>query len=110
MIRNETLTTTPGSNWENSASDLLASYIIERASGMSYEAYLKQAVLDPLGLKDTGLSDPGPKLAPGNADRYTGGGVFANTYGSLGLYSTAGDLARWAHALMGDSAGLQRVA
>ncbi len=99
----QSLTATPGSCWQYSPGDFLAaSAIIEKVSGMSYEAYVKQAVLDPLGLKNTGLSDANAILATPNAGVPQINVTPENTYGAMGLYSTAGDLARWAHALMGD--------
>ncbi len=82
--------------------------VIEKVTGKTYEAHLREAMLDPLGMKDTGcdrrdaalpdratgyLFDPakGMTLA-----EYTDSG---NDFAGGGLYSTAEDMARWVRAL-----------
>jgi hypothetical protein len=82
--------------------------VIEKVTGKTYEAHLRDALLGPLGMKDTGcdrrdaavpdratgyLFDPakGMTLA-----EYTDSG---NDFAGGGLYSTAEDMARWVRAL-----------
>src|SRR5262249_46341183 len=81
--------------------------IIEKVSGRSYEAFLKEAIFDPLGMKDTGY-DHHATLIPGRASGYNrnrGGLVNApyldmsQPYSAGSLYSTVEDLARWDRAL-----------
>jgi len=82
--------------------------VVEKVTGEVYEARLREAILDPLGMKDTGggwpeapsegratgyLFDPGPgrvSLAEtSNAPPASGG-----------LYSTAEDMTRWVKGLL----------
>ncbi|MBL8268967.1 serine hydrolase domain-containing protein [Steroidobacter sp.] len=73
-------------------------HIVERASGRSYEQYLKQAIFMPLGMTRTSV-EVGPGLAEYQAIRYEAGGQpvppFVSTEpGSMAVYSSAHDLAR----------------
>jgi CubicO group peptidase (beta-lactamase class C family) len=58
-------------SYSNYGAALLA-YIVERATGVSYDTYLTREVLLPLGMTSTGLSDP---LPPALAAREIGGWV-----------------------------------
>jgi CubicO group peptidase (beta-lactamase class C family) len=83
--------------------------VIEKASGKSYEAFLHEAILDPLGMKDTGLDRKAAALDEGRAAGYLAGkdgayepAEFSDTErdpASGGLFSTAEDMATWARAL-----------
>ena len=89
-------------SYSNSGYDLLG-YVIEQVSGQPYAAFLKQAIFDPLDMKDTGY-DPEPKgLATGYADYsrdYKGDSLdLSVAYAAAGLYSTVGDLYKWDQAL-----------
>jgi CubicO group peptidase (beta-lactamase class C family) len=82
--------------------------VVEKVTGKSYEARLREAILDPLGMKDSGGGWPaGP--SEGRATGYlfdpaSGGVVLAETSNadpaSGGLYSTAEDMARWVEGLL----------
>lgn len=82
--------------------------VIERVTGKTYEAVLREAILDPLGMKDSGCGWRG--LSPeGRATGYlfdpgTKGVVLADTSDadlpSGGLYSTAEDMTRWVKGLL----------
>jgi D-alanyl-D-alanine carboxypeptidase len=48
---------TPSGWFYSNTNDILASLIIERASGMSYETALRKLILEPLQLRDTFYSD-----------------------------------------------------
>jgi len=84
--------------------------VIEKASGKSYEAYLREAILDPLGMKDSGLDRKASALEEGRAAGYVLGkdgayqaAEFSDTErdpAAGGLYSTAEDMATWARALL----------
>jgi len=56
----------PGEKWMyNTGSDVLG-VLIARASGMSFEDFLRERIFEPLGMKDTSFSVPSGKL-----DRFT---------------------------------------
>jgi CubicO group peptidase (beta-lactamase class C family) len=92
--------------YSNSGYFLLGA-IIEKVSGRSYEAFLKEAIFEPLGMKDTGYDHPRDVL-PHRASGYdrAGDGLrnaayldMAQPYAAGSLYSTVDDLARWDRAL-----------
>ena len=84
----------------------LLGLIIERVTGMPYDAYIMQRLLVPLGMSDTA---PCPQVAGSRQARlYTTGGrspaaappvSLANAYAAGDLCSTAADLLRWQQAL-----------
>lgn len=92
----------------NNAGFNIAAYIVAKASGMSYEDYLRTTLFEPLGMKDTG-SDVNADT-PGLAMGY---GLFpqgltpqpnANVSvipGAGALYSTMDDMLVWNRALHG---------
>jgi CubicO group peptidase (beta-lactamase class C family) len=52
----------PGERWMyNTGSDVLG-ILVERASGQSFDAFLRERIFEPLGMKDTGFSVPAEKL------------------------------------------------
>lgn len=51
----------PGAQWLYSFSPDIAGLVIERASGMSFGAFLKARLFDPLGMKDTDFYVPAGK-------------------------------------------------
>ena len=103
------LSSEPGTKWEysNCVYDLLG-LILERVTGKSFGDLLRERLLEPLGMKDTGMDrndlvelgcasgymrHAGPRYAAGPyEDR---GHIFA----SGAMYSTAEDLFRWSQAL-----------
>lgn len=98
----------PGSRIRyNNAGFNLAADIVERASGMSFAAYLDTVFFRPLGMKDTGLGDvaaDGGVIAMGYANLREG--LIPQTrpnvsivVGAGALYSTLDDLHKWMRAL-----------
>ncbi|HEV3470306.1 MAG TPA: serine hydrolase [Pyrinomonadaceae bacterium] len=96
-------------NYNNSGYFLLGA-IIERVTGKPYEAVLRERILDPLGMKDTGYDHHDtliPKRASGYA-RTPAGYVNAPyldmslPYAAGSLYSTVEDLYLWDQALYTD--------
>ncbi len=95
----------PGEQWSYSNSGyIVLGYIIEQASGLSYEAFLHQYIFEPLQMKDTGYDHNDGSLAIG----YTGTrGLWREAdyidmtipFAAGGLYSTVEDLYRWDQAL-----------
>jgi len=99
----------PGETFSYSNSGYyIAGYIIERASGKTYEAFLQENIFKPLGMSDTGYDDFNQVL-PNRAAGYSleAGGKIANAaylnmsrpFAAGGLYLTVEDLSRWDAAL-----------
>ena len=102
------LTSEPGTTWEysNCGYNLLG-LILERVTGTSFNDLLYQHVLEPLGMKDSGLDQNslGRSGATGYlrhaGPRYTRGAYIDRIHGfsSGSMYSTVEDLYRWNQAL-----------
>jgi CubicO group peptidase (beta-lactamase class C family) len=100
----------PGKNFSyNNADYILLGSIIERVAGKLYEQVLRERILSPLGMRDSGLlyqRDIISKLAP---SYFTVDKVLINDmpvypenwYAAGGMYATADDLMTFARALYG---------
>jgi len=51
----------PGEAWNYSVSTDVVAYLVEIISGQPFEQFLRQRILDPLGMKDTGFFVPSEK-------------------------------------------------
>ncbi len=108
----------PGASWRYGLSIDVIGAIVEVVSGQKLSHYLKQTLLDPLGMKDTGFFVPPDKL-PRLATLYAGDkGLHphqdrtltpghtqptqapAIEFGGAGLYSTRADYLRFARLLL----------
>jgi len=99
----------PGTNSSYSNNGyIVLSYIIQQASGQSYEQYLQQNIFQPLGMNSTGTENASVTV-PDRAAGYTAeAGALVNydlmnihnTYGAGSLHSTTGDLYKWQQALL----------
>jgi CubicO group peptidase (beta-lactamase class C family) len=111
------LTTAPGTTWQyNNQNFVLAGYLIEKVTGLSWEDYTRQRILEPLGMKDTNF-DLGLTAAPDHARPHSldilKGQLPIPVMESLGPVGPAGsinasiaDMARYAIFQLGDgSAG-----
>ncbi|MCU1413772.1 MAG: beta-lactamase [Microbacteriaceae bacterium] len=106
----------PGLRWQYSISMDIQGAIVERLTGRRYADFLREEVFEPLGMTDTGffvppvkrkrlarlhLSTSRLKLLPFYnflfPDHFSEPGA---AYGGMGLYSTAGDYARFAQLLL----------
>jgi CubicO group peptidase (beta-lactamase class C family) len=80
--------------------------IIEQVSGQSYEAFVQQWILEPLGMHDSGFDQDANGLAVGYVDQYTAAPAEVSdssfSYSAGALYSTLEDLYRWDQALYTD--------
>lgn len=95
-------------SYSNSNYNLLA-LIIEKASGTDYGSFLKAAIFDPLGLKNTGHRGSATEIIPGMANGYAPAGSIGlerATYldwsvktGNGSLYSNAESVFRFMRAL-----------
>lgn len=106
------LVSEPGQKWAYSNSgDILLGLVLERASGKAFADLLREQILDPLGMKDTGM-DNNDLVEKGGAvgytrhagPRYTPGPYEDRSHiSSAGaMYSTVEDLYRWECALGSD--------
>lgn len=95
----------PGKNWSYSNSGyIVLGYIIEQASGQSYESFLQQSIFDPLQMKNTGYDHNDGSLAIGYTNVYSHWEKAAYIdmslpYAAGALYSTVEDLYLWDQAL-----------
>ena len=101
----------PGSMFVyNNSGYFLLGAIIERVTGKSYEEVLKENILDPVGMKNTGYDHHDTliqKRAAGytkTADGYTNAAYLDMSipYAAGSMYSTVEDLFLWDQALYGD--------
>jgi len=100
----------PGEHWKYTNSGyVLLGAIIEKASGLTYEAFLKENIFDPLGLKHT-FYGSASRIIHGRVPGYEAGadGTFLNAeyismtqpYAAGSLLSNVDDLAAWNQALL----------
>src|SRR5262249_4781974 len=99
----------PGTGWSYSSTGyLLMGYLMQRITGLTFAELMKQYVLAPLSLTNTGLDMP-RRINPGRAYGHTSKdgelvnaandrlSVFENVPGEL--YSTVHDLKKWCDAM-----------
>lgn len=118
LFRGKPLEFEPGSQWKYSNSGYaLLGDIIQRASGMSYEAFLRKHILDPLGMKNSGY-DHWHDILPNRAAGYSKRGDeirnadyldMSQPHAAGALYSTVDDLYLWDRALYTDKVLPQAV-
>jgi D-alanyl-D-alanine carboxypeptidase len=110
LVRDLPLAFSPGEKFSYSNTNYIAlGRIIEKVSGVSYEAYVRDHILVPLGMAHTGFFNPSdvvPGLAPGyllSDDQQQNMFLIAPTMlqAAGNLYSTADDLLVWDKALHG---------
>jgi methyl acetate hydrolase len=103
----------PGERWEYSISIDWAGLMVEAASGVKLDRYMKEHIFDPLQMPDTGFritAGMRPRKAQVHV-RKAGGGFTATDHelnqnpeifmGGGALYSTVGDYLRFARMIMG---------
>ena len=96
-------------NYSNSGYFVLGA-VIEQLTGKPYEQVLKERILDPVGMKDTGYDHSDVILMKRAAGYEKTPGGYVNTpyvdmslpYAAGALYSTVGDLYLWDQALYSD--------
>ncbi|MFL4495540.1 serine hydrolase domain-containing protein [Streptomyces sp. VTCC 41912] len=52
----------PGERWLYNVSDDVLGVLVARVTGQSFEAFLRERIFDPLGMKDTGFHVPADKI------------------------------------------------
>lgn len=95
---------TPGEGFYYSNDNYqVAGYIVERVSGQTYAAFLKERVFEPLNMKDSGYTYENDSLAIGYPDAVTpalsDGIDYSLAYAAGGVYSTVEDLYTYIEAL-----------
>jgi CubicO group peptidase (beta-lactamase class C family) len=110
LLKDRPLEFTPGAEMRYSNSGyVLLGYLIERISGQSYAAFLRDNIFTPLGMMDTGY-DVHAEITERRASGYAAAqGGFANApyvdmtipHAAGALYSTTEDLRRWTQGLFG---------
>jgi len=94
----------PGTMWKysNSGYEVLGK-IIEQVSKTSYESFIKDNILNPLKMEETGYLENAGDLAIGYPDAYTTQPANfehpSTLFASGGLYTTVNDLYLWDQAL-----------
>jgi CubicO group peptidase (beta-lactamase class C family) len=63
----------PGERWMYNTGSLLQGVLVKRASGQDFDAFVRERILVPLGMRDTGFFVPPEKL-----DRFAGCGTFTD--------------------------------
>jgi CubicO group peptidase (beta-lactamase class C family) len=112
MFRDKPLEFAPGADWKYSNSGyVLLGAIIEKVTGKSYEAVLKELILVPLNMSDSGI-DHREVILNRRATGYSvKNGVAVNAtfvdlswaYSAGAMYSTTLDMYKWDRALRGES-------
>lgn len=110
FFRDKPLDFQPGSKFAYSNSNFIAlGSVIEKVSGKKYGALLRERILDPLGMSNTGL-DSDDLVLPKRAEGYRPGSngleqarseSMTIPWSAGALYSTTGDLLKWEHGLFG---------
>jgi CubicO group peptidase (beta-lactamase class C family) len=122
LFEGEPLRFEPGAGREYSnAGYVLLGLVVEKASGKRYDAFTKERIFDPVGMKSTGFSESDaivPNRATGYTRRGPGGpldALHSNVHQLPGKPSSAGggestvdDLVLWGEALRRDALGLGR--
>jgi len=114
--RQPALQNDPGAefNYNNTAFGL-AAVIVERVSGLDFPDFMAQHVFQPLGMLHTQVRRSPEEIVPGASEGYTPGeggrwraiGDLGGAVGAGGIYSTVGDLQRWAENLANPRVGSQ---
>jgi CubicO group peptidase (beta-lactamase class C family) len=103
-FRDKPLDFQPGEKWSYSNSGyVLLTYLLEKISGTTYEAFVQENIFKPLGMKDSGVDSNSavlPHRASGyifNKDHFENAGFINMTVpqGAGALYSTTEDLLKW---------------
>ena len=108
----------PGAEWSYSTGVDVQALLVEHLTGEPFEAHVRRAVLDPLGMRDTGWTQPPERLGrfaatyvkqpdgvlvrqPDAKTRALNFGPRRLTMGGAGLASTLDDYLRFARMLLG---------
>ncbi len=109
-FRDKPLEFKPGERFDYSNSGyILLGHIVEKVSGKTYDAYLRESFFAPLGMNDTGVEVPGEIIKRRASGYRFGPNGLSNApyldmtipHAAGALYSTVEDLYRWDQGLFG---------
>jgi CubicO group peptidase (beta-lactamase class C family) len=109
-FRDKPLEFEPGEKWNYSNSGyVLLTYLLEKITGGTYEAFVRENIFTPLGMKDSGVDSNSAVIrhrASGyvfSKDHFENAGFINMTVpqGAGALYSTTEDLLKWEQGLFG---------
>lgn len=115
LIATRPLDFPPGTAWAYSnAGYVVLGKLVEQVSGQSYGDFLREGILDPLGMSDTGYQPdhpPGKEYAVGYQDWANPSPAIDDSvlYAAGGMYSTVTDLGRWQRFLLTDDPPVVRA-
>jgi CubicO group peptidase (beta-lactamase class C family) len=102
----------PGDGWAYGASTRVLGELVARVSGEALDTFLARRILQPLGMRDTGYAVAASSMgrvvsshtrtADGFTERQPGATASSGVAGDGGLYSTAGDYARFLQMLLNE--------
>lgn len=108
LFKDKPLEFEPGEKWAyNNSAYVLLGAVIEKLTGKTYEDFVEQEILAPLGMAGSRYAS-NSEVVPGRVDGYDkdAGGYhrapylsWTHPYAAGALLSTVDDLARWAEAL-----------
>lgn len=110
FFKGEPLDFAPGTQFKyNNSGYVLLGYIVEKASGMSYEEFIESEVFAPAGMSDSRYTHY-REIVPNRAYGYHNREGYTNKmhismnipYASGALMSTADDLLKWQRALLSE--------
>jgi len=104
-LRRVPLDFAPGTSFSYSNSGYIAlGLVIEQASGVDYETFLRDSFFAPLGMSDSGYEHSGDVATVGyrDPDHVADPLDMSVPFAAGGLFSTVDDLARWDTTLAGD--------
>ena len=119
LARQRSLNYTPGAELAyNNGGYVLAAVIVKRVSGQPLAAFAEEHVFRPLGMTNTRFQDDPSIVMPNRASnyfrdgdrwRFVPFGTQPGAVGNSGLWTTTGDLLRWAENLANARVGSARL-
>jgi CubicO group peptidase (beta-lactamase class C family) len=119
LARQRSLNYPPGTESQyNNGGYVLAAIIVKRVSGQPLAAFARANIFTPLGMANTRFQDDPAVIIPNRASSYYGAagtwrfvppGVQPGAVGNSGLWTTTGDLLRWADNLADPRVGSSRL-
>ncbi len=109
-FRDNPLDFQPGEKWSYSNSGyVLLGYLVEKISGETYAAFVRDNIFKPLGMNDSGYDSNSAIISQRASGYVRAGNGFENAgfinmtvpHAAGALYSTTGDLLKWEQALWG---------